>query len=356
MTDRSLPPSVIDILDTPAGPVPRVSTRLNTADRLGMVRVRWGIGRMSYTVRPGLYAVGEPDEDSEVFVTANYRMTFDLLRSALSGLSAWILVLDTAGINVWCAAGKGTFGTEELVSRIRNSGLTLVTGRRRLIIPQLGAPGIAAHRVRDLSGFRVVYGPIEARDIPAFLAARLRATPSMRVKTFRIRERAALIPMELVPALKYAVMIAGALALVSGLTGPGTFTSDAVHFGMIATVSLLMAVAAGAVLVPLFLPYLPGRSFSLKGFWTGVAAAAALVSFSPVKWTTGSVLEIAAWVVLIPALSSFLAMNFTGSSTYTSLSGVRREMRVAVPLQAGASVLGLIIWVGAMIAARGGTL
>ncbi len=338
-------------INTPAGPVPKVSTRLNLADRLGMCRVRWGIGRMSYTVEPGLYAVGEPDQDSEVLVTANYRMTFDHVRSTLSDLDAWILVLDTNGINVWCAAGKGTFGTKELLSRIEASGLTLVINHRRLIVPQLGAVGIAAHHVKELSGFRVLYGPIEARDINEYLANGLRASGSMRRKTFSVRERAALIPMELLPALKYMAVIAVTLTLLAGLMGPGSFMSDVLRFGKTTIASLLLAVAAGAVLVPLLLPYLPGRSFSMKGLWMGLATALAVFLF--VLKTTGSVMIIVPWIVLIPALSSFLAMNFTGSSTYTSLSGVRREMRIAVPLQAAASIIGVILWFGTMFAERG---
>jgi len=124
---------------------------------------------MRYTVDPGLYAVGNPDAQSPVLVTANYKMSFDRLRAELSGIDAWILVLNTDGINVWCAAGKRTFGTEELVRRIESSGLARVVAHRKLIVPQLGGPGVAAHQVKELSGFRVVYGPIRAEDLPAFL-------------------------------------------------------------------------------------------------------------------------------------------------------------------------------------------
>ncbi|TNF48416.1 acetyl-CoA synthase subunit gamma [bacterium] len=343
-----------DIINTPAGPVPKVPARLNLADRLGMFKVRWGIGRMTYMIEPGLYAVGQPDSNSEVIVTANYRMTFDHVRSNLSGLDAWILVLDTRGINVWCAAGKGTFGTQELVSRIESSELTLMVNHRRLILPQLGAVGIAAHKVRELSGFKVLYGPVEARDIPAYLANGLKTFPFMRRKTFSLRERAALIPMELVPALKYAAMFTLILALLAGLLGSGSFLSDALHHGKTAMVALLIAVAAGAVLVPLLLPYLPGRSFSLKGLWTGLAAALTVLVF--VIKATGSTLTLLPWMLLIPALSSFLGMNFTGSSTYTSLSGVRREMRFAVPLQVAASVFGVILWFSILYSHRGGVL
>ncbi len=100
------------------GGVPVVSTRLTDDDIVGSCKARWGIGRMDFKVEPGLFAIGAPDASSPVFVSANYKMSFDVLRESLDGRSGWILVLDTKGINVWCAAGKGTFGTAELVGRI----------------------------------------------------------------------------------------------------------------------------------------------------------------------------------------------------------------------------------------------
>jgi hypothetical protein len=40
-----------------------------------------------------------------------------------------------------------------------------------------------------------------------------------------------------------------------------------------------------------------------------------------------------------------MAMNFTGSSTYTSLSGVKKEMRIAVPVQISFAIFSLILLV-----------
>ncbi len=97
------------------------------ANRLDHFLARWGINRNGHRVDPGLYRLGNPTGESPVFASANYTLSFDALRSALAGYDAYILVLDTKGINVWCAAGKGTFGTDELVSRIGTTGL----GRHR---------------------------------------------------------------------------------------------------------------------------------------------------------------------------------------------------------------------------------
>ena len=55
-------------------------------------------------------------------------------------------------------------------------------------------------------------------------------------------------------------------------------------------------------------------------------------------------LEIIAWFLIVPALAAFLGMNFTGASTYTSLSGVRKEMKWAVPVQIAGGAMGICIW------------
>jgi len=94
------------------GFVPLISTHLIFKDFLGAVMVRWGINRDKYRVTHGLYAAGKPGKESDVFVTANYKLSFDALRKNLAGVNGWILMLDTKGVNVWCAAGKGTFGTK----------------------------------------------------------------------------------------------------------------------------------------------------------------------------------------------------------------------------------------------------
>src|SRR5512143_3827985 len=96
----------IGTVSTPVGPVFRASSDWSNADRWGMIKSRIGAFRMNYFVAPGLYAIGDPTSNSDVFVTANYKLTFDILRCELKGMNVWLLVLDTKSINVWCAAGK----------------------------------------------------------------------------------------------------------------------------------------------------------------------------------------------------------------------------------------------------------
>jgi acetyl-CoA decarbonylase/synthase complex subunit gamma len=334
-------------LTTAIGTVPRVSSALGRADRIGSWKARWGIGRMTYTVDPGLYALGQPGPDSRVFVTANYKMTFDLLRQALTGFDAWILVLDTHGINVWCAAGKGTFGTEELVGRIEACDLAHIVSHRQLILPQLSGSGVAAHEIKKRSGFRVIYGPVCANDIPAFVSRGLEATPAMRTKTFTILERLVLVPIELCAALKPALLSVCALLilsfLLSGFSWPRTG-----EYTLIASMAMGSAILAGAVFTPLLLPWLPGRAFSSKGLAAGLVAVVLTILFSQ-TWYPLSRMEMVVLAFSIPAMTAYLAMNFTGASTFTSLSGVRKEMRWALPLEIAATAAGLVLWIAALL-------
>ena len=332
---------VTDFIPGPEGDIPRISTRPGLKDRLSTARVRCGIGRHHYTVSPGLYAVGQPDEQSEVLVTANFKLTFDQLRPAIDGLNLWLLVLDTKGVNVWCAAGKGTFGTRELVSRIHSSALDRVVAHRRLILPQLGATGISAHEVRKESGFRVVYGPIRATDIPAFLSGGRKASAGMREVSFTFAERLVLTPVELQIILKPALITALVVCLLSGI-GPGIFSlTQAWSRGLAGIAAMAAGIVCGTVITPVLLPFIPVKEFALKGIIIGTAGALALITaLSGISPASGLAL-----VLFTVTISSFLAMNFTGTTPFTSPSGVEKEMRRYIPIQLAGLVLSGGIWI-----------
>jgi len=298
------------------------------ANRWDHFLARAGINRMTRQVKPGLYSLGQPTPESLVFVTANYTMSFDALRSALAGLDAYILVLDTKGVNVWCAAGEGTFGTDELVRRVQGAVLREIVTQRTLILPQLGAPGIAAHEVKKRTSFTVEYGPVRAADLPEYLKTR-QATPEMRQVRFTLADRMAVALVDILKLLPLAALIAVALFFAGGL------------------LSALAAVAtflAATVLFPALLPWLPTRDFSTKGFILGgiIAlpfAVLALLGSQPVGWL--SVGRAVVYLLAMPSAVAYLSLLYTGSTTFTSRSGVRREIYAYVPVMAwmfGASV------------------
>ncbi len=336
-------PWVIGKITTAAGDVPQISTSLTWADHLGGWRVRWAIGRMHYRVAPGLYAVGSPNEESPVLVTANYKLTFDSLRSRLLERDAWILVLDTKGVNVWCAAAKGTFGTDELVWRIEETNLAAVVTHNVLAVPQLGAVGVTAHEVHKRSGFRVVFGPVYASDLSAFLDAGFKS-PEMGFVHFPLWDRLVLVPVELAHASSKVLLVAVCLLLLAGLGVDGYSMARTTTVGVASALLFIAAATASIVLGPALLPWLPGRAFAYKGMWLGLLFTTLLV----LAWGLSgmfSAVDLVAWCVALPAVASLLTMTFTGATPFTSLSGVRREMRLALPMQISGVVVAVVVWI-----------
>jgi len=304
---------------------------LTRAERWDHFLARVGGNRMGHLVQPGLYALGQPSPDAPVFVSANYTLSFDALRSALAGIDGYILVLDTKGVNVWCAAGEGTFGTDELVYRIELTGLQEVVRTRVLILPQLGAPGVAAHEVKQRSGFRVEYGPVRAVDLPEYMKTR-RATPAMRRVQFTLDDRLTVALVDIVAAFLPMAAVALAMYFIGGLT---------------ASLAAVAVVIAGEVLFPILLPFIPTNQFSSKGFLLGLVVAIpfSLISFlghpGAAWWlrVTGAL----TYLLAMPPAVAFLALLFTGSTTFTSRTGVRREIFTYTPAMAWTFGAGIIL-------------
>jgi hypothetical protein len=306
------------------------TTQMTVANYWDHFVARIGIRRGDHRVTPGLYKVGSPTSASPVFVTANYSLSFDALRTNLIGTDSYILVLDTHGVNVWCAAGKHTFGTRELVRRIRDVDLNKRINHRRLILPQLGAPGIAAHEVKKQTGFVVEYGPVRAADLPEYLKTH-RATPEMREVRYPLHARLVLIPVEL-----SAVILPGLIAV-----GLGFIIGNLPY-----ALAVLTVILAGTVLFPALLPWLPSRDFSTKGAFLGLLLAlpfALFVLLGHPAWSWYRQLgQTLGYLLAMPSAVAYLALNFTGSTTFTSRTGVRKEIFTYIRPMAVAFVIGLV--------------
>jgi CO dehydrogenase/acetyl-CoA synthase delta subunit len=331
------------LINTELGLVPVIKTELGKDDLFSTFYVRCGIRRHRYTVSPGLYAIGNPDKDSEVLVTANFKLTFDMLRKELDSISAWILVLDTKGVNVWCAAGKGTFSTRELVKRITDTHLEKIVNHKRVIVPQLGATGVSARDVKKQSRFRVIFGPVRASDIRAFLKSGKKAEKQMRQVTFTMYERFILTPVEIQIILKPALITALFLLLLAGI-GPGIFSfSGMLQRGAISILALAAGIFAGAFVTPVLLPFIPTRKFALKGIIAG-----SIVALLPIMFAASAVNGMAGYLALFlfsVTISSYMAMNFTGTTPFTSPSGVEKEMKQYIPVQFACLVISAGLWI-----------
>ena len=321
--------------------MPQVKTALGIRDHLGSARARAGLARNQYKVNPGLYCTGTPASESPVFVTANYKLSFDSLRRELAGMDAWILVVDTRGINVWCAAGKGTFSDDEISLQVKRAGLARIVSHRELILPQFAATGVAAYKLREKCGFIGIFGPLKARDIRDFMRNNKQADETMRAVTFTLAERLVLVPVEILLIWKMLALVTVASYIVSGI-GPDIFSLQAAWTrGLKVSGATLGAVLAGALFTPVLLPWIPGRQLWLKGALVGLATGMLYLLSVMGELQSIEKLSIVLWIT---GAASYLAMNFTGATPYTSLSGVEKEMRRGLPVQCLCVLASLLLW------------
>ena len=276
-----------------------------------------------------------------MLVTANYKLSFDSVRQELRGQNIWLLVVDTRGINVWCAAGKGTFSAEEVAYQVDQANLADVVIHRRIILPQLSANGVNARAVKKKCGFSAHFGPIRSTDIPKFLTKQ-DVSEEMRSVTFTMRERAVLIPVEICMLWKQLLIALGVIVVLSSLSPPFFSLETIFHRSFWLLGVTLWAIFVGTTAVPLLLPWIPTRQFWLKGLLLG--SLGAFLFMGTLVPETFNLLEKGAMVLWTISVSSFLSMNFTGSTPYTSLSGVAKEMRAGLAVQIGAAILAFVLW------------
>ncbi len=116
---------------------------------------------------------------------------------------------------------------------------------------------------------------------------------------------------------------------------------------------MITSVLAAVVLFPILLPWLPFRDFSVKGYILGLVV---MLPYMVQSWTSSSgpvwvkILHLLPLALGYPVVTAFISLNFTGSSTFTSRTGVKKEIFAYIPVMGwlfGISVaitLGLAAW------------
>lgn len=203
----------------------------------------------------GLMRVGKPGPASPVLVTGNFTLTVRRLREALVGHDVWLLVANSKGVNVWCAAGGGHFTHHDIISAIRTARVENTVEHREIILPQLCATGVERRAITEATGFATRWGPARLEDLPAFLDRGSRVFKSERFMRFPLWERMEMAAMWCVPTL---VLVTPVLALGTGLTT--ALTADAAMILMVCSVfALLPRLEIGGI----------WRLFVLAGFALG---------------------------------------------------------------------------------------
>ena len=144
---------------------------------------------LPFPCRTGLVAIGRPGRDAPVLLTGNFGLTVARVKRALTGVDAYLLVANSRGVNVWCAATGGLLTNHDVVSVLKTSGVAELVDHRQVILPQLAATGIEGTIVHKKTGWKVFWGPLRAEAIPEFLRRGMETTREMRTARFPWRER-----------------------------------------------------------------------------------------------------------------------------------------------------------------------
>jgi len=181
-----------------------------TLRRVGVETLQTLFRMLPFPTKTGLRVLGNPDRSSPVFLTGNFGLTVERVEQALRGIDGYLLVANSRGVNVWCAATGGLFTDHDVVSVLKTSGIEDRVDHRHVVLPQLAATGIDGKSIRDKTGWKVVWGPVEADAIAPFLAQRMKATRAMRRVRFPWRQR-----LEMAVAWAFPIsFLACALALL----------------------------------------------------------------------------------------------------------------------------------------------
>ena len=246
-------------------------------------------------VQPGLYRVGEPGRDAPVLATGNFALTVHRVVRALdSRANAWLLVVDSAGINVWCAAGGGYLSAAKVITAIKTPGLAQATDSRTLILPQLAANGVDGWKIRRETNWKVRWGPVRAEDIPLYLDSGCEKTDPMRQVSFPLKNRLEMITVTLG---FYSLMV----LLPIGIFWRDLFWPVAAS---LAGLSYFYAVAH---------PRLPGRDGLLKSIPLTLIALAGLLIYTSF-YNPLPAPRLFNWAVGLTGLSVFTAAELQGMS------------------------------------------
>lgn len=342
---RNLSRITSNFIETSVGKIRVISNDLTSKDKKEHFGVMWGYKRNNYMIKPGIYALGNPKATSPVLVSCNYKLTFDTLRKDLMGLDCWFLILETNGVNVWCASGKGTFGTEELIRRIKSTKLETLVNHKVLIIPQLGASGISIQRLKAETGFRGIFGPIRSEDIKEFINNKFKPSEGMRQVKFDFKDRAKLTPLSIVQNFKYYLFVLAILLIINIIGSIKTgLEISIIKATLVQSIPALCGVIIAAVVFPLALPLLPFKPFSMKGVTLSIIFVA--IWFLTMNYLLiPTTMYFIGYSLINLALITNICLNFTGSTTYTSFSGVVKETLWALPLCILAAVIGIFMMI-----------
>jgi acetyl-CoA decarbonylase/synthase complex subunit gamma len=125
--------------------------------------------RKPVAVEPGLKVFGTPDENSPVFFTTNFALTYYTVASDIENakMNAYLVVVDTEGSAVDSGVAGRKLTADKVADAIKATGLEGKVKHRKLVIP--GKASRISGEIEELSGWKVLVGPRDSSEIPKYI-------------------------------------------------------------------------------------------------------------------------------------------------------------------------------------------
>lgn len=122
------------------------------------------------TTPEGVYEIGNVDENSPVYITTNFSLTYFIVSGEIanSKVPSYLLIQDTEGLSVLTAWAADKFNAETIAELVKKTKIGEKVKNKVLIIPGVVAQ-ILGELEEELPDWKIVLGPREAAHIPAFI-------------------------------------------------------------------------------------------------------------------------------------------------------------------------------------------
>jgi ubiquinone/menaquinone biosynthesis C-methylase UbiE len=295
-------------------------------------------------IEPGIYKSGNPNSKSPIIVTANYLFTYIRLMKDIQEIDAWVLCVDSRGINVWCAARGPDFGNKQIIEAVKASGIGKKTDSKTLYLPQLAAGGVAVPKLpkntEDFPFRSVKYGPVWSKHLPQYLKDKPAKKPDfMKLAKFTLYHRMRGFITHSTFLLR-KIFFWPSMGLLLFLLIAGVFIQDFTRLIFVGEIWLAVLVA-NLLITTLFPLTNFTRRFVVKGIIFGILN---VVVFGFILWLINQSIPFVLWnSVFLFWLAFFSTMSFSGYTFSTSITEISNEYPVFKQLNKYLLYLGLIL-------------
>ncbi len=125
--------------------------------------------RKPVAVEPGLRTYGNPNDESPLFFTTNFALTYYTVAADIEsgGIDCYLLVVDSEGNSVESSVAGRKLTADKIAEALTASNVKALVKHNTLVIP--GRAARLSGEIEEVSGWSVIVGPRDSSGIPKFV-------------------------------------------------------------------------------------------------------------------------------------------------------------------------------------------